>query len=84
MIIHFIPNGLTKKKSHSKLVTLEDYYSLLVPYFKWRKKTSKKLETSLKTKSVACTKDINDKIEDNQILYAQLLSEKLMRYTVSK
>ena len=80
MIIHLIP----KKKSHRKLVTLEDYYFLLAPYFKWKKKTSNKLDTSLKTKSVARTKNINDKIEDNQILYAQLLSEKLIRYTASK
>lgn len=84
MIIHFIPNGFVKKKSHRKLVTLEDYYRLLAPYFKWKKKTRNTLHKSVKTKSTTYTKDINEKIADNQILYAQLLSEKLMRYTVSE
>lgn len=81
MISNILNGKLTSQQQKKKLVSLENYYMHLKPYFKLKKgaKTAK-AESALvskRTKS-ANAKDAFNSIEQNQILYAKIMTERLL------
>lgn len=69
-------------KSKKRLFVLEDYYEQLKPYF-----TSKKKQEVIRKEPIAVKEtrdhqhreDLRAQIEENQILYSQLLTERLLK-----
>ncbi|MDP2525802.1 hypothetical protein [Maribacter dokdonensis] len=83
MMISNILNGkLTSSYQRKKLVSLEDCYKQLKPYFRIKK--SEQVNTSgnaLKGKKIQGTRDQHSPnlIEQNQIIYAKLMTERLLK-----
>ncbi|MDF4221125.1 hypothetical protein PXC01_05960 [Maribacter sp. M208] len=81
MISNILNGKLTSHYQKKKLVSLENYYMHLKPYFKLKKSAkTAKAESALvskRTKS-ANAKDAFNSIEQNQILYAKIMTERLL------
>ncbi|CAG2534484.1 hypothetical protein MAR621_00728 [Maribacter dokdonensis] len=83
MMISNILNGkLTSSYQRKKLVSLEDCYMQLSPYFNF--KTSLQVKTSssaIKQKELQSNRDQHSPnlIEQNQIIYAKLMTERLLK-----
>ncbi|MDF4201850.1 hypothetical protein PXD56_02715 [Maribacter sp. SA7] len=81
MISNILNGKLTSQFQKKRLVSLENYYLHLKPYFKL-KKSAKITETNnvlvrKKSKS-AKVQDAFNSIEQNQILYAKIMTERIL------
>ena len=82
MISTILPRNLTSSYQKKKLVSLENCYMHLKPYFKLKqsakiKGTERLLEDRKSTDQMV--ENTFNAIEQNQILYAKILTEKLLK-----
>ena len=73
------PNLSSRKR---RLMVLEDYYEQLKPYFtsKKKKEVNPVITSSLQENKNALEREnIKSQIEENQILYSQILAERLLK-----
>jgi disulfide oxidoreductase YuzD len=82
MISNILSGKLTSSYQKKKLVSLEDCYMHLKPYFRL-KKSAKSTRTDTisvqeKSKSAKVQNAFNS-IEQNQILYAKIMTERLLK-----
>ncbi len=82
MISNILSGRLTSSYQRKKLVSLENCYMHLKPYFSL-KKSAKSIETDNvlvreRSKS-AKVQDAFNSIEQNQILYAKIMTERLLK-----
>ncbi len=82
MITNILPRKLTSTYQKKKLVSLENCYMHLKPYFQVKKgveiKETQKVLVDKKTRNQRVQNTFNA-IEQNQILYAKILTEKLLK-----
>ncbi len=82
MISNILPSRLTFAYQNKKLVSLENCYMHLKPYFRIKKNVkNKKVERFVVEKKATnqLARDSYSTIEQNQILYAKILTEKLLK-----
>ena len=83
MITNILPRKLTSTYQKKKLVSLENCYMHLKPYFQVKKgaeiKETQKALVDKKTRNERVQNMFND-IEQNQILYAKILTKKLLKF----
>tara|TARA_R110002167_G_scaffold84156_10_gene228748 strand:- start:2045 stop:2317 length:273 start_codon:yes stop_codon:yes gene_type:complete len=85
MISNLFLNRSTQRNHSKKLLSFEDYYNMLRPYFQMMAKGNLKPVKTKKSqiRSLASVdNDMYTKIAENQILYSKLLTQKVMENKV--
>lgn len=82
MISNILSGKLTPSYQKKKLVSLEDCYTHLKPYFRLKKSVkntrTNPISVQEKSKSAKGQNAVNS-IEQNQILYAKIMTERLLK-----
>ncbi len=79
MTTYLLLNKIVSTAISEKLRALKQCHTKLSPYFKIKKKTPHLVSRTTENKeSITNSKQIESQIEQNQILYTQILSERLM------